>query len=125
MVITLGTRHVRGIAYGDLLEVEVALDAKALPWPDEEWVALFREYGEFPAELEEPWFEHGKLRFEARDKDLHRAWTAIKNRVDATNRMYGEVLVPCDSAGGCSDDVRRDNVLERLRDAQRLLDTLD
>ena len=77
MVITLGRPRVRGIVYGDLLEVEVPLEAGSLGWPDEEWLSLFREYGEFPAELEEPRLEHGRLRFEARDEDLRRAWVAI------------------------------------------------
>jgi hypothetical protein len=125
MVIRLGSRRVLGIAYGDLLEVEVGLDAEGLAWPDDEWLALFREYAEFPADLEEPRLEHGKLRFEARDEDLRRAWTAIKERVNATNRMYGEMLAPRDRAGQHSEDARRDDVDERLREAQRLLDAID
>ena len=70
MVITLGSRRVLGIGYGDLLEVEVGLDAEGFAWRDDEWLALFREYAEFPADLEEPRLEHGKLRFEAREQDL-------------------------------------------------------
>jgi hypothetical protein len=125
MVIRLGSPRVLGTAYGDLLEVEVGLDAEGLAWPDDEWLALFREYAEFPADLEEPRLEHGKLRFEARDEDLRRAWTAIKERVNATNRMYGEMLAPRDRAGQQSEDARRDDVDERLREAQRLLDAID
>jgi hypothetical protein len=124
MVIRLGSRHVLGIAYGDLLEVEVVLDAEGLAWPDDEWLTLFREYAEFPADLEEPRLEHGKLRFEARDEDLRRAWTAIKKRVNATNDTYGETLVPRDRAGQRSEDARRDGVDERVGKAQRLLDAL-
>lgn len=122
MVIRLGSRRVLGIAYGDLLEVEVVLDAEGLAWPDDEWLALFREYAEFPADLEEPRLEHGKLRFEARDEDLRRAWAAIRERVNATNRVYGEMLAPRDRAGQHSEDARRDDVDDRVREAQRLLD---
>ena len=122
MMIRLGSRRVLGIAYGDLLEVEVVLDAEGLAWPDDEWLALFREYAEFPADLEEPRLEHGKLRFEARDEDLRRAWAAIRERVNATNRMYGEMLAPRDRAGQHSEDARRDDVDDRVREAQRLLD---
>jgi hypothetical protein len=39
-----------GTVHGDLLEVEVPLEADALGWPDEDWLSLFREYGEFPAD---------------------------------------------------------------------------
>lgn len=125
MVIRLGSRRVLGIAHGDLLEVEVVLDAEGLAWPDDEWLALFREYAEFPADLEEPRLEHGKLRFEARDEDLRRAWAAIRERVNATNRMYGEMLAPRDRAGQHSEDARRDDVDDRVREAQRLLDGID
>lgn len=125
MVIRLGSRRVLGIAYGDMLEVEVVLDAEGLAWPDDEWLALFREYAEFPADLEEPRLEHGKLRFEARDEDLRRAWAAIRERVNATNRVYGEMLAPRDRAGQHSEDARRDDVDDRVREAQRLLDAID
>ena len=125
MVIRLGSRRVLGIAYGDLLEVEVVLDAEGLAWPDDEWLALFREYAEFPADLEEPRLEHGKLRFEARDEDLRRAWAAIRERVNATNRVYGKMLAPRDRAGQHSEDARRDDVDDRVREAQRLLDGID
>src|ERR671932_618571 len=124
-MVTLGRPRVRGIIQGDLLEVEVPLDAEGLSWPDEEWLALFREYGEFPAELEEPRLEHGRLRFEARDGDLRRAWLAIRDRVAVTNRTYATMLVPRDRAGQRSEDARRGDVDERIRDAQRLLDSLE
>jgi hypothetical protein len=124
MVITLGRPRVRGVVYGDLLEVEVPLDADGLGWPDEEWLSLFREYGEFPADLEEPRLEHGRLRFEARDDDLRRAWVAIRDRVAVTNRMYATMLEPRDRTAQRTEDARRDDVDERIRDAQRLLDSL-
>jgi hypothetical protein len=125
MVIELGSPHVLGLAYGDLLEVEVELDAEGNVWPDGEWLALFREYAKFPSDLEEPRLEHGKLRFEAHEQDLERAWTAIKDRVHATNRLYCEMLVPRDRAGQRDEDARRDDVDERVREAQRLLDGLE
>src|ERR671929_568014 len=104
MVITLGRPQVRGIVHGDLLEVEVPLEADGLAWPDEEWLSLFREYGEFPAELEEPRLEHGRLRFEARDEDLRRAWVAVRDRVAVTNRTYATMLEPRDGAGQRGED---------------------
>lgn len=122
MVIRLGRPRVRGVVHGDLLEVEVPLDAEGLAWPDEEWLSLFRENPEFPGDLEEPRLEHGSLRFEARDEDLQRAWTAINERVAVTNRNYAMVLGPRDHAAQRSEDARRDDVAERIRDAQRLLD---
>lgn len=125
MVITLGSRRVLGIAYGDLLEVEVELEAGGQAWPDGEWLTLFREYAKFPSDLEEPRLEHAKLRFEVSEEDLERAWTAIKERVHATNRLYGELLVPRDHAGQFDEDARREGVDERVRRAQRLLDALD
>jgi hypothetical protein len=125
MVITLGSRRVRGIVHGDLLEIEVGLDADGIAWPDDEWVALFREYGEFPADLEEPRLEHGRLRFEARDGDLQRAWAAIKERVAATNRRYGDMFPPRDQAAQRTEDARRETVDLRVHDAQRLLERLD
>lgn len=125
MVITLGRPRVRGIVHRDLLEVEVPLEAGDLGWPDEEWLSLFREYGEFPAELEEPRLEHGRLRFEARDDDLRRAWVAIRERVAATNRTYATMLAPRDQAGQRGEDERRDDVDERIGRAQRLLDSLE
>jgi hypothetical protein len=115
---------VRGVVHGDLLEVEVPLEADGLGWPDEEWLSLFREYGEFPADLEEPRLEHGRLRFEARDEDLRRAWVAMRERVAATNRTYATMLAPRDQAGQRGEDARRDDVDERIRSAQRLLDSL-
>jgi hypothetical protein len=124
MVITLGRPRVRGIVHGDLLEVEVPLEADGLAWPDEEWLSLFREYDEFPAALEEPRLEHGRLRFEARDDDLRRAWVAIRERVAATNRAYATMLEPRDQTGQRGEDERRDDVDERIRRAQRLLDSL-
>jgi len=124
MVITLGRPRVRGVVYGDLLEVEVPLDADGLGWPDEEWLSLFREYGEFPADLEEPRLEHGRLRFEARDDDLRRAWVALRERVAVTNRTYATMLEPRDRTEQRSEDARRDDVDVRIRDAQRLLDSL-
>ena len=125
MVITLGSRRVLGISYGDLLEVEVGLEVEGQAWPDGEWLTLFREYAKFPSDLEEPRLEHGKLRFEVSEEDLERAWTAIKERVHATNRLYTELLVPRDHAGQFDEDARRDGVDERVRRAQRLLDALD
>ena len=124
MLIGLGRPQVRGIVHGDLLEIEVPLDADGLAWPDEEWLSLFREYDEFPAELEEPRLEHGRLRFEARDDDLRRAWVAIRERVAATNRTYATMLAPRDQSGQRDEDTRRDDVVERIRGAQRLLDSL-
>jgi hypothetical protein len=125
MVIRLGRRRVLGIAPGDLLEVEVGLDADGLAWPDEEWLTLFREYGSFPADLEEPRLEHGKLRFEARDEDLERAWHAIDQRIHATNRAYEAELVPRDRTADRTESVRRDDVDRRIEEAQRLLDSLE
>jgi hypothetical protein len=124
MVILLGAPHVLGAVDAELLEVEVALDADGLAWPDQEWVTLFREYGEFPADLEEPRLEHGKLRFEARDQDLERAWSEIKQRVAATNRGYEAILVPRDRSEQRAENARRDDVDERVQHAQRLLDYL-
>ena len=125
MVITLGSRRVLGIAYGDMLEVEIELEAEGQPWPDGEWLTLFREYAKFPSDLEEPRLEHGKLRFEVHEADLERAWTAIKERVHATNRLYCDLLAPRDLAGQHDEDARRDSVDERVRQAQRSLDALD
>jgi hypothetical protein len=122
MVIRLGRPRVCGIVHGDLMEVEVPLDAEGLVWPDEEWLSLFRENGEFPGDLEEPRLEHGRLRFEAREKDLRRAWSAISERVAVTNRTYATMLAPRDRRAQRSEDARRDDVVERVRDAQRLLD---
>jgi hypothetical protein len=124
MLIMLGRPRVRGIVHGDLLEVEVPLEAEGRAWPDEEWVSLFREYDAFPAELEEPRLEHGRLRFEARDEDLRRAWVATRERVAATNRSYATMLAPRDRAGQRDEDARRDDVDERIQSAQRLLDSL-
>lgn len=125
MVITLGSRRVLGIAYGDLLEVEIGLEAAGQAWPDGEWLTLFREYTKFPSDLEEPRLEHGKLRFEVHEQELERAWAAIKARVHETNRLYCDLLVPRDRAGQRDEDARRDGVDARIRDAQRLLDALD
>lgn len=122
MVITLGHPRVSGIVHGDLLEVEVPLDADGLGWPDEEWLSLFRENGDFPGDLEEPRLEHGRLRFEARDEDLQRAWSVISDRVAVTNRLYSTMLAPRDRSAQRSEDERRDEVTERIRHAQRLLD---
>lgn len=123
-MIRLGRPRVRGIVYGDLLEVEVPLDADGLAWPDEEWLSLFREYGRFPGELEEPRLEHGRLRFEARDEDLRRAWIAIRDRVAVTNHAYTTRVPARDRSGERSETARRDDVDGRVRDAQRLLDSL-
>ena len=125
MVITLGSRRVLGIAYGDMLEVELELVAEGQAWPDGEWLTLFREYARFPSDLEEPRLEHGKLRVEVREAELERAWEAIKERVHATNRLYCDLLAPRDPAGQRDEDARRDSVDERIRHAQRLLDALD
>jgi hypothetical protein len=125
VVIRLGRPRVRGIVHGDLLEVEVPLDAGSLAWPDEEWLSLFRENADFPGDLEEPRLEHGSLRFEARDDDLLRAWTATADRVAVTNRAYETMLAPRDHRAQRSEDARRDDVAERIRDAQRLLDAQD
>ena len=124
MVITLGRPRVCGVVYGDLLEVEVPLDADGLVWPDEEWLSLFREYGLFPGELEEPRLEHGRLRFEARDTDLRRSWVAIRDRVAATNRTYATRLPARDRSDERSEAARREDVDGRIRDAQRVLDSL-
>jgi hypothetical protein len=124
MVITLDSPRVLGVISADLLEVEVGLNAEGLAWPDEEWITLFREYGAFPADLEEPRLEHGKLRFEAREQDIERAWSEIKQRVAATNRGYEAILVPRDRTAQRSENERRDDVDERVRHAQRLLDYL-
>jgi hypothetical protein len=108
MMIRLGRRRVLGIVNADLFEVEIALDADGLVWPDEEWLTLFREYGSFPGDLEEPRLEHGKLRFEVSEQDLERAWHAIDQRVDATNRAYEAELAPRpDGAADRIDTARR------------------
>ena len=125
MLIRLGSRRVLGLAYGDMLEVEVELEVEGEAWPDDEWLTLFREYAKFPSALEEPRLEHGKLRFEVHEDDLEHAWTAIKERVHATNRLYSDLLVPRDGAGHRDEDARRDSVEERIRRAQQLLDALD
>jgi hypothetical protein len=120
-----GKRTVKGIVHGDLLEVEVDLESEGRPWPDNEWVALFREYGEFPADLEEPRLEHGKLRFEARDDDLERAWTAIKLRIAVTNGVYEDLLAPRHGAEQHAEDARRADVHDRIENAQAFLDSLE
>jgi hypothetical protein len=125
VVITLGSRRVLGIAYGEMLEVEIELEAEGKAWPDGEWLTLFREYARFPSDLEEPRLEHGKLRFEVPEAELECAWKAIKERVQATNCLYCDLLAPRDGAGQRDEDARRDRVDERIRHAQRLLDALD
>jgi len=125
MMIKLGRRRVLGIVSGDLFEVEVALDADGLVWPDEEWLTLFREYGSFPGDLEEPRLEHGKLRFEASEQDLARAWHAIDQRVHATNQAYEAELAPRDRTARRTESIRRDDVDRRIEDAQSLLDSLE
>jgi hypothetical protein len=124
MVITLGGPRVCGVVYGDLLEVEVPLDADGLSWPDEEWLSLFRAYAEFPGELEEPRLEHGRLRFEARDEDLGKAWIAIRDRVAVTNSTYAIRVPARGRSGDQSEAGRRDEIDERIRDAQRVLESL-
>lgn len=52
------------------------------------------------------------------------AWPAIRERVNATNRMYGEMLLPRDRARQRGEDAPRNSVDGRVRVAQRLLDTL-
>ena len=111
MVIQLGSRRVLGIAYGDMLEIEVGLEAEGEAWPDGEWLTLFREYEKFPSDLEEPRLEHGKLRFEVHERNLERAWTAIKERVHATNRLYCDLLGPRDGAGRRDEDADRKSVV--------------
>ena len=125
MVIRLGSRRVLGMAYGDMLEVEIELEAEGQAWPDGEWLTLFREYAKFPSDLEEPRLEHGKLRFEVHEAALERAWKAIKERVHETNRLYCDLLAPRDRAGQRDADARRDSVDERIRHAQGLLNALD
>lgn len=125
MVIALGSRRVLGIAYGDMLEVEIELEAEGQAWPDGEWLTLFREYAKFPSDLEEPRLEHGKLRFEVHEAQLERAWTAIKERIHATNRLYCDLLAPRDRAGQHDEDARRDGVDDRIRHAQLRLDAFD
>ncbi len=115
----------KGVADGDLLEIEVELDADGLAWPDEEWLALFREYRAFPADLEEPRLEHGKLRFEAHDEDIERAWAAIKLRVAETNRLYDGLLSPRVGAERRAEEERRADLDKRIDEAQALLDSLD
>jgi hypothetical protein len=116
---------VTGIVHGDQLEVKVDLAAHGLASPDNEWLELFREYGDFPADLEEPRLEHGKLRFEARDEDLQRAWTAIKQRVAATNRPYDSLLAPRASREQRAEDDQRPDLRERIEQAQKFLDSPD
>lgn len=123
-MIELGAPRVLGVIHGDMLEVEAALSDASLSWPDEEWLSLFREYFDFPGDLEEPRLEHGKLRFEAREEDLRRAWAAVGERVRATNRRYGAAVAPRDRAEQRVEDERRGDVDERVRAAQRLLDSL-
>jgi len=125
VLIRLRSPRVLGVVHGDLLEVEIGLDADGHAWPDNEWVALFRQYDEFPGDLEEPRLEHGKLRFEARDEDLQRAFSATKERVRATNRTYAELLAPRDVPAQRDEDLRLDDVHARIRGAQRLLDSLE
>jgi hypothetical protein len=124
MVITLGPPRVLGVMYGAMVEVEVPLVAPGVAWPDEEWLRLFRDYADFPGDLEEPRLEHGKLRFEARDDEIARAWHAIEERVRATNRAYGTNVGPRDRAEQHAEDARRDDVDDRVRHAQRVLDAL-
>jgi hypothetical protein len=116
---------VKDVVQGDLLEVEVDLEAEGLAWPDNEWLGLFRGYRDFPADLEEPRLEYGKLHFEASDEDLQRAWSALKERVAATNRSYGELLAPRRGVEQRAEDERRADVTQRIEDAQRQLDSLD
>jgi hypothetical protein len=123
--VKLGKRVVKDVIRGDLLEVEVDLEAEGLAWPDNEWLGLFRGYPDFPADLEEPRLEYGKLHFEAPDEDLQRAWSAIKERVAATNRSYGELLAPRRGVEERAEDERRADVTQRIEDAQKLLDSLD
>jgi hypothetical protein len=123
--VKLGKRVVKDVIQGDLLEVEVDLEAEGLASPDNEWLGLFRGYRDFPADLEEPRLEYGKLHFEASDEDLQRAWSAIKERVAVTNRSYGELLAPRRGVEQLAEDERRADVSQRIEDAQKLLDSLD
>jgi hypothetical protein len=123
--VRLGKRVVKDVIQGNLLEVEVDLEAEGLAWPDNEWLALFRAYPDFPADLEEPRLEYGKLHFEASDEDLQRAWSWIKERVAATNRSYRERLAPRRGVEQRAEDERRADVALQIEDAQKLLDSLD
>jgi hypothetical protein len=123
--VKLGKRVVKDVVQGDLVEVEVDLEAEGLAWPDDEWLGLFRGYGDFPADLEEPRLEYGKLHFEAPDEDLQRAWSAIRERVAATNRSYSELRAPRRGVEQRAEDERRADLAQRIEDAQKLLDSLD
>jgi hypothetical protein len=123
--VKLGKRVVKDVIQGDLLEVEVDLEAEGTAWPDNEWLGLFRGYRDFPGDFEEPRLEYGKVHFEASDEDLQRAWSALKERVAATNRLYGELLAPRRGVEQRAEDERRADVAQRIEDAQRLLDSLD
>jgi len=124
MEVKLGKRVLKDVIRGDLLEVEVDLEAEGFAWPDNAWLGLFRGYRDFPADLEEPSLEYGKLHFEAAE-DLARAWSAIKERVAATNRSYGELLAPRHRVEQRAENERRADAAQRIEDAQRLLDSLD
>ena len=124
MEVKLGKKTVTGIVAGDLVEVEVQLDADGRAWPDEEWLALFRADRDFPGDLEEPRLEHGKLRFEAREEELGRAWAALRARVSAANRLYSELSTPRPIADERTERNRRAGVKQRLEDAQSYLDAL-
>jgi hypothetical protein len=86
--VKLGRRVVKGVVQGDLLEVEVDLESEGSAWPDNEWLGLFRSYPDFPADLEEPRLEYGKLHFEAPDEDLNgrgqRSRSALRPRTGLT-----------------------------------------
>jgi hypothetical protein len=123
--VKLGKRVVKDVIRGDLLEVELDLEAEGLAWPDNEWLGLFCAYRDFSADLDEPRLEYGKLHFEASDEDLQRAWSAIKERVAATDRSYGELVAPRRGVEQRAEDVRRADVAQRIEEAQKLLDSLD
>ena len=97
-------------------------DAGGLGWPDEECLSLVRENADHPGDLDEPRLEHRRLRFEAPDDDLQRERSPITNRVAGTNRAYVTILAPRDRMAQRREDTRRDDVAERIRDAQRLVD---
>jgi hypothetical protein len=61
------------------------------PWPDLNWLTFWREedWG-WPEHLEEPLLDGRKLVFGAPTAKLEEAWSAVKTRVEATNRAYSE-----------------------------------
>lgn len=111
-----------GISTNQEREFSVSVDLA--PAPDPDWLRVWQQQ-DVPLPVTELAFEGDRLVVVVADSQLERAWEGIVRRVEATNAVYANELLPAREAAARLRDAQTAARGKAIAEAQRRVDALE